>query len=102
MTRRRYHDLTENLIQLQSLEAKRRKMDERRLKGEDNRRYQGGKVERSKLRASSAPVSSSKKPKLKDADAAVESLAASSTSSAAKRPRLNPVDAAIERLLSKR
>ena len=102
MTRRRYHEVTETLIKLQSMEAKRRKLDEQRLKGEDNRRDQGLKGDRSKLRATSTPVSSSKKPKLNNADPAFELLAASSTSSAVKRPRLNPVDDAINRLLSKR
>ena len=74
MTRRRYHEATETLIKKQSVECKRRKLEVQSLKGEANMRVQGGKVEPSKMRASSNPSSSRKKPKLKDVDAAVERL----------------------------
>ena len=63
MTRRRFYDVTENLIQQQLDASKRRRLEG--LNREGNKEVQGDQVERSKLRASSAPISSSKKPKSK-------------------------------------
>ena len=85
MTRRRYYDETETLIQLQRLETKRRKKEERSLKGEVNRRIQGGKVESSKLQASSSSSSTCKRPKLNEADAPIERLLRAGSTPTVKR-----------------
>ena len=74
MTRRRYKEITETLIKQQSFDAKRRTLEDQSLKRESNTKVQGVKVEQSKLREVSNPSSSSKRPKLNDADAAIERL----------------------------
>ena len=74
LTRRRYIEETESLIQKQNAESKRRQLEEQSLKGEASTRVQGVKVEPSKTRAFSNPSSSSKKQKINDPDAAIKRL----------------------------
>ena len=100
-TRKSYKDAAENLIQMQGIESKRRKVEELKRKEESNG------INRARMRSSSLPLPSNKKSKTNeqqadDTEPKARSSVCTATSTTAKRPRLNPEQAAIQRLLNHR